>query len=112
MRIADLLSKSRNEEKLSQDELVYLLGLPPDTAETYLVMAEANRISKELTDNRAEIHAQLALNLAPCPCNCMFCSFVRVNGVFDEETRPQSTLHIAVLPAGSASRAPKWLKMA
>jgi biotin synthase len=87
MRVADLLSKSRNEERLSRDELLYLLGLTPDSAETYLVMAEANRISKELTDNRAEIHAQMALNLAPCPCNCMFCSFARVNGVFDEEIR-------------------------
>jgi len=87
MRVDDLLLKSRNEEKLSRDELVYLLSLPPDSADGYRVMAEANRMSKELTDNRAEVHAQLALNLGPCSCNCTFCSFARVNGVFDKETR-------------------------
>jgi len=64
MRIDDLLNKSKNGEKLSREELVYLLGLSPVSADAYLVMAEASRISKELTDNRAEVHAQLALNLA------------------------------------------------
>jgi len=50
-------------------------------------MAEANRISKELTGNRAEVHAQLALNLGPCPSNCLFCSFAQTNGVFADEKR-------------------------
>ena len=95
MRVADILSKSRNEEKLSRDDLIYLLGLSPDSPEIYRVLAEANCISKELTDNRAEIHAQLALNLAPCPCNCMFCSFARVNGVFDKETRLEPAQAVA-----------------
>jgi biotin synthase len=50
-------------------------------------MAEANRISKELTGNRAEVHAQFALNSAPCSCNCAFCSFSRENKVFTQENR-------------------------
>ena len=33
------------------------------------------------------MHAQLALNLAPCLCNCQFCSFAQSNGIFKEETR-------------------------
>jgi biotin synthase len=95
VRIDDLLNKSGNGEKLSRDDLVYLLGLSPDSADAYRVMAEANCISKKLTDNRAEIHAQLALNLAPCPCNCAFCSFARVNGVFDKETRLEPAQAVA-----------------
>ena len=87
MDIQVLIRKSQNGSQMSKDELMYLLGLRPDSPETYLVMAEANRISKELTGNRAEVHAQLALNLAPCPANCRFCSFAQVNGVFQEETR-------------------------
>lgn len=87
MHVNDLLKKSGNGETLSRDELIFLLGLPPDSEAAYRVMAAANRISKELTDNRAEIHAQLALNLAPCPGNCLFCSFARDNGVFSTETR-------------------------
>ena len=87
MEIHDLMRKSQDGEILSHSELVYLLGLSPDSSESYLVMAEANRISKELSLGQAEVHAQLALNLAPCPSNCLFCSFAQVNGVFTEETR-------------------------
>jgi biotin synthase len=87
MDIHDILLKSRDKEPLFRKELIYLLGLPADAPETYLVMAEANRISKELTGNKAEVHAQLALNLAPCSANCKFCSFARVNKVFKKETR-------------------------
>lgn len=85
--IHDILLKSRDEVPLIRKELIYLLSLPPDAPETYLVMAEANRISKELTGNKAEVHAQLALNLAPCSADCKFCSFARVNKVFKNETR-------------------------
>ena len=87
MGIQDLIGKSQNSEQLSRNELIYLLSMSPDSSETYLVMAEANRVSKELTGNRAEVHAQLALNLAPCPSNCVFCAFAQKNGVFSQETR-------------------------
>ena len=63
-----------------------MLGYPSDSRESYYLMAEANRISKELTGSKAEIHFQMALNRGPCPCNCVFCSFARINGVFEEET--------------------------
>jgi len=87
MEVQDLIRKSQDGFQPTEDELLFLLGLRPDSPEAYLVMAEANRISTELTGNRAEVHAQLALNLAPCPANCRFCSFARINGVFREETR-------------------------
>lgn len=87
MDIDDLLKKSRDEGTFSKEELVQMLAHAPDAPETYRIMAEANRISKALTGNRAEVHAQFALNLAPCPCNCAFCSFARINGVFTRETR-------------------------
>jgi biotin synthase len=87
MDIQKLIRKAQDNQLLSKNELMYVLGLRPDSQESYLVMAEANRISKELTGNRAEVHAQLALNLAPCPADCRFCSFARVNGIFQEETR-------------------------
>ena len=86
MNTEGLLEKSRSGDVLSRKELIYLLGLPPDSAETYMVMAEANRLSKELSDGKAEVHAQFAINLAPCPCGCLFCSFAKINGVFSETT--------------------------
>ncbi|CCK80628.1 MULTISPECIES: biotin synthase BioB [Desulfobacula] len=86
MNTHDLIKKSYNGESLSQKELVHLLSVPSDSAESYSIMAAANRISKELSNGHAEIHAQFALNLAPCPCNCMFCSFANANNIFTEET--------------------------
>jgi len=86
MRVEEVLKKRRSGDVLSQEELVFLLGLPPDFAETYMILAEANRLSKELSDGKAEVHAQFALNLAPCSCDCLFCSFAKINGVFHGAT--------------------------
>ena len=86
MHIEKLINKSRFGDVLSKKELVYLLARAPDSAETYMVMAEATRLSKELSDGKAEIHAQFAINLAPCSGDCLFCSFAKINGIFSEAT--------------------------
>ena len=65
MRIENMINKSKVVESLSKRELIQLLSYPPDSDESYQVMAEANRLSKEHTGNQAEVHAQFALNLAP-----------------------------------------------
>jgi len=83
----DIVKKSRNGEAFTKQEVIAMLNAPPDSVATYRIMAEANRISKELTGNRAEVHGQFSLNLAPCACNCLFCSFAETNGVFARETR-------------------------
>jgi len=95
MNIEDIIKKSRMGEVLSHKELVYLLGLPPGSRETYRVMAEAAHLSKRLTDGKAEVHAQFAINFAPCPCDCLFCSFARVNGIFNEATELSAEQAIA-----------------
>jgi biotin synthase len=87
MNTDDLLAKAREEQLLSKQELVYLLSLPPDSREVFCVMAEACRISKQLSGGQAEVHAQFAVNLAPCSGNCLFCSFAMKNGIFDKEVR-------------------------
>ncbi len=87
MHFDDLIRKVRDGESFTKNEIVRMLGYPSDSRESYQLMAEANRLSKDLTGNKAEVHAQLALNIGPCPCNCVFCSFAEVNGVFKDETR-------------------------
>lgn len=98
MRVDELLKKSRSGDVLSHQELVYLLDLAPDSMESYMVMAEANRFSKELSGGKAEVHAQFAVNLAPCPYDCLFCSFAKVNGVFNEskELKPEKAVDYAL----------------
>ena len=85
MTLQDIIAKSGDCEPIEKDELIKMLSYPPDSVESYQIMAEANRISKELLDGKAEVHAQFALNLAPCHCNCLFCSFAKINDVFHEE---------------------------
>lgn len=87
MNLDYILKKSQDGNVLSRKELVYLLGLSPDCIETYMVMAEANRVSKEVSNGKAEVQAQFAVNLAPCNCGCLFCSFAKVNSVFNESTQ-------------------------
>ncbi|MCJ7601920.1 MAG: radical SAM protein [Desulfobulbaceae bacterium] len=86
MHIHEIIKKSRACDVLTREELIYLLSLAPDSAETYMAMAEATRISKELSGGKAEVHAQFAINLAPCTCDCLFCSFAKINGVFNSAT--------------------------
>ena len=86
MNIKDILKKSQSGDTISHNEMVYLLSLDPDSIESYMVMAEAARISKELSGGQAEVHAQFAVNLAPCACECLFCSFARVNRIFSDAT--------------------------
>jgi biotin synthase len=77
-----MLKKSHDAVTFSRDEVVAMLSLPPDSLEAYVLMGEASMLSRELSGNRAEIHAQLAVNLAPCPRDCLFCSFAVANNIF------------------------------
>jgi biotin synthase len=82
MTLQEIIDKSCNAEPFSREELLAMLAFPADSLEAYVIMAEAARISREVSGNRAEIHAQLALNLAPCPRDCLFCSFAVSNNIF------------------------------
>ncbi|MGE0084170.1 MAG: radical SAM protein [Desulfococcaceae bacterium] len=86
MNIHEILKKSQSRDVLSREDMIYLLGLSPDSSETYMVMAVANWISRELSGGKAEVHAQFAVNLGPCNCECLFCSFAKVNGIFKTAT--------------------------
>lgn len=85
MNTVDIIKKSQDGVSLDRGELLHLLDMMPDSQDSYIVMAEARRISKELSCDRAEIHGQFSLNISPCTCNCLFCSFAKVNGIFKED---------------------------
>lgn len=87
MRIDDLIDKSLHDERLSHVEAVSLLSLAPTSPDAYRLFAAARHLSAQLCHNRAEVHAQFAVNLAPCPKNCMFCSFAAKNGVFKRSSQ-------------------------
>lgn len=81
----------------SREEIISMLALPPSSIDTFVIMGEASRISREVSGNRAEIHAQLSLNLAPCPRDCLFCSFAMANNIFKTS--------VVISPAEAAAQA-------
>ena len=85
MPIHDYISKSRNAEPFTRDEIVNMLAYPENSPEAFTLMGEARRVSEEVTDGFAEVHGQFALDLAPCTKNCEWCSFAAKNGVFKEK---------------------------
>jgi biotin synthase len=99
MDIDKVLVKARNQEPFSPSELEDLLDLPPTGTETLHLMAAANQLSRELQGNEAEIHGQLALNLAPCPEECQFCSFAKSNKVFTRATEVSAAEAVAMARA-------------
>lgn len=82
--VGDLIKKSFNGERLGFDEIVYLLQFAPDSNEGYEIIKAGGLLSRKISNNIAEIHGQFALNLAPCPADCKFCSFASINKIFTE----------------------------
>ena len=86
MHIEDLMKKSRDGEVLKGQDLIDLLSYPPDSPESYQIMARANALSKQVSHGKAEVHGQFAINLGICNCDCLFCSFAKINKVFHNPT--------------------------
>jgi len=82
--IHDIMKKSRAGEQFTKDEVVQMLSFPTNSIETAIIMGEAGKLSRELSGNKAEVHGQFALNLAPCPVNCEFCSFASQYDIFKD----------------------------
>lgn len=83
-KLTTIIERLRAGDALKKDEILRMLSLPPAFPESAALMEESRRRSQQLTGERAEVHAQFALNRVPCPKNCAFCSFAAANGVFPE----------------------------
>ncbi len=83
-KIIDIANKVLNGEFLKRDDIIYLLKVKSHSIEAGFIMAFADTLNREVSDGKAEVHAQIGLNLSPCPNNCSFCSFAAKNKVFRE----------------------------
>jgi biotin synthase len=86
MKGQDLIKKSMAGEDLKAEEIAELFKVPLFSDEAALIQVASYRKSKIASDNLAEVHAQIGLNIAPCPKNCLFCAFAAANGVFKERS--------------------------
>ena len=69
---------------LTRNEVIRLLETPSHSMDAGLIMAAANAITRATSKGKAEVHAQIGLNLSPCPNNCSFCAFSAQNKVFTQ----------------------------
>ena len=69
---------------IAREEIRYLLKIDPHSMEGGFIMTAANSITRTTSQGKAEVHAQIGLNLSPCPNNCSFCDLAAKNGVFKD----------------------------
>ena len=91
----------------TRDEIIYLLKIPYHSLEAGFVIASANVINRAASVGKAEVHAQIGINLSPCPVNCSFCSFAVNNRVFDQkiELRIKDIIQSALNAEGAGANA-------
>lgn len=82
--ITDLVNKVFDGNLLDRSEIGYLFGLDHRSPAAGYLRAAADKLSRAAVGGKAEVHAQIGLNLSLCPRNCEFCSFAAVNKVFGE----------------------------
>ncbi len=97
MFVDELIARSVDQDPFSLEDIVFLLSHPPHSQESLKIIARAGALSRASVNNKAEVHGQLALDLAPCACDCKFCSFAKVNDIFSTETRitPEQAVYYA-----------------
>ncbi len=84
--IEEIIKRSLDGVELEADEIATLFSIPLFTKESAMMIAASRQKSERAHDGFAEVHAQIGLNIAPCPKNCAFCAFAARNGVFKEKT--------------------------
>jgi biotin synthase len=82
--IEKIIQKSLQDKELSEKEIKELFKVPVFSKEGSLLLWAARIKSNQVSKGVAEVHAQIGLNIAPCPKNCRFCSFAAQNKVFTE----------------------------
>jgi biotin synthase len=83
-KVNDIVSKVFDGHSLARDEIVYLLSINHKPSGAGLIVNAANVVNRIASKGKAEVHAQIGLNLSPCPNNCSFCAFSAQNKVFTE----------------------------
>ena len=85
-KVRDAVSKVYAGELPDERDVRALLETAPHSADAGYVLGAADEINRKACGGKAEIHAQIGLNLSPCPRNCAFCAFAARNKVFTQKT--------------------------
>lgn len=96
--VTQSLEKALRDAPLTEEELAELFDVPLFTDASGLIIAAGRRKAEQATDGLAEVHAQVGVNISPCPKDCRFCSFAAGNRVFEEsmELSPEQAVERSV----------------
>jgi biotin synthase len=82
--IDEIIRKSLCGALLTREEITALFKTPLFSGESALIQSASRRKSSKACGGKAEVHAQVGVNAAPCPCHCAFCSFAAQHKLFPE----------------------------
>lgn len=82
--VSYLIDKALDNQDLNEPEIAALFEIELFSPEYGLLITASRRKSRLACAGRAEVHAQIGINLAPCPRNCTFCAFAAKNKLFTE----------------------------
>jgi len=85
-KIRNIVDKAKAGKSIEAAEIKELLSWPALSEESFYTQFAAREMNRELNGGRAEIHGQVGVVTAACPCNCAFCSFAASNGIFKERS--------------------------
>jgi len=69
-----------------ESDIRVLLEIESHSIDAGYIIGAADEINRAVCDGKGEVHAQIGVNLSPCPRNCSFCAFAARNKVFTETT--------------------------
>ena len=84
-KVKDIVNKIFDGGLPTADDIRFLLNIEAHSVDSGFIMGCADEVNRTATHGKAEIHAQIGLNLSPCPNNCSFCAFAAKNKVFSEK---------------------------
>ena len=79
-----IIEKSLQGEELNKEEIAALFAVETFSVNSFKIQLASRKKSILASNGKAEVHAQVGLNVSPCPKNCEFCSFAAKNKIFDK----------------------------
>lgn len=101
-KIESIVSKVYDGEYPTAEEIHLLLNVESHSIDAEFIISSADNLNRLASNNKAEVHAQIGINCAPCPRNCSFCAFAAKNKVFNESV--EMSIEDALLMAHDAEK--------
>lgn len=106
-KVTNIVEKVFADDILMKNDIEFLLRIPEHSIEAGFIMASADVVNRSASNNKAEVHAQIGLNISSCAYNCEFCAFAEKYKIFKErnELSNEETTRLALEAEGGGANA-------